>query len=169
MEKDVTNEHESQSSNGLSDDELNSQYFKEFSNFDVMQVKVNFQKSAKTTLHNSWKNIQKLFQFFLAFLTTVRPVDKFPRDPWNPKMMRNMITVVKNDNKEKLRKEESKKKAQAGKEQSESTDEQPMPSFQMNLNNSMESPLKKTPNKSSYRVLLSDDEHDESDDVTRYD
>jgi len=59
MEKDVTNEHESQSSNGLSDDELNSQYFKEFSNFDVMQVKVNFQKSAKTTLHNSWKNIQK--------------------------------------------------------------------------------------------------------------
>ena len=39
----------------------------------------------------------------------------------------------------------------------------------MNLNNSMESPLKKTPNKSSYRVLLSDDEHDESDDVTRYD
>ena len=110
-----------------------------------------------------------MFQFFLAFLTTVRPVDKFPRDPWNPKMMRNMITVVKNDNKEKLRKEESKKKAQAGKEQSESTDEQPMPSFQMNLNNSMESPLKKTPNKSSYRVLLSDDEHDESDDVTYYD
>ena len=73
-----------------------------------------------------------------------------------------MITVVKNDNKEKLKKEESKKKAQVGKEQSESTDEPPMPSFQMNLDNSMESPLKKTPIKSSYRVLLSDDEHDES-------
>ncbi len=110
-----------------------------------------------------------MFQFFLAFLTTVGPVDKFPKDQWNPKMMRTMITVVKNDNKEKLKKEESKKKAQAGKEQSESTDEPPMPSFRINLDNSMESPLKKTPNKSSYRVLLSDDEHDESYDVTHYD
>jgi len=67
-----------------------------------------------------------LFQFFLAFLATARPVDKFPKDPWNLKMMRQMITVVKNDNKEKLKKEESKKKAQVGKEQSESTDEPPI-------------------------------------------
>ena len=62
MEKDVTNEHESQSSNGLSNDELNSQYFNEFSNFDVMQVKVTFQRSAKNSNSN---------RIFTSFVFTV--------------------------------------------------------------------------------------------------